>query len=254
MFKNAIVRKPGRSLVDGLVSTMGLGRPDYERALEQHAGYVRALEACGLDVVVLEALEAFPDSCFVEDVAVLFPEAAVLTNPGAESRNHEKERIRPLLEERFGSLERIEAPGTLEGGDVMQVGACFYIGLSSRTNRSGAEQLKAIVEGHGYKARLVPVTEVLHLKTGLTLFPEGFLLAGASFGQDPAFEAFERIDLPREEAYGANCLQINAKVLVPAGHPETCAILRARGKSVIEVEMSEFRKIDGGLTCLSLRY
>lgn len=254
MFQRAIVRKPGKSMIDGITTSGGLGMPDCEKALVQHESYVKALQRCGLEVIVLEAEEIFPDSCFVEDVAVLFEEAAVLTNPGAETRNREKELILPVLKKYYASIERIEAPGTLEGGDVMQVGDHFYIGVSQRTNREGAEQLKAIVEKYGYKASLVQVSEVLHLKTGLTLFSDGFLLQGASFGNDEAFKAFERHLIPPEEAYSANCLAANGKVIMPSGYPMTREVLEARGYEIIETEMSEFRKIDGGLTCLSLRF
>lgn len=254
MFKKAIARKPGRSLVSGITSAEGLGKPDYEKAILQHEAYVRALESCGIEVEVLEAKEDFPDSCFVEDVAVLFAEAAVITNPGAPSRNAEKELIVETIKKHYQRIERIEEPGRLEGGDIMQDGKTFYIGLSKRTNREGAMQLRSIVEKYGYEAKLVPVSEVLHLKTGVTLFPDGFLLAGASFGNDAAFDGAKRHFVAEEEAYAANCLIANGKVIVPSGFPETLEVLKKRGYDIIETDMGEFRKIDGGLTCLSLRF
>jgi len=254
MFTKAIVRKPGRSLISGITTAEGLGKPDYEKAVLQHEAYVGALESCGVEVEVLEQSEEFPDSCFVEDVAVLFDEAAVITNPGAPARNAEKEMIIGTIKKYYEKIERIEKPGTLEGGDIMQDGKIFYIGVSERTNREGAMQLKSIVEKYGYQARLVPVCEVLHLKTGVTLFPDGFLLAGASFGNDTAFDGSVRHFVPEEEAYAANCLLVNGKAIVPSGFPKTLEVLKNRGYEIIETDMSEFRKIDGGLTCLSLRF
>ncbi len=254
MFTKAIIRKPGKSLIKGITSAQGLGKPDYQKAVSQHESYQRALESCGLEVEVLEQNEEFPDSCFVEDVAVIFDEAAVITNPGAPARNAEKKLIMETIKNHYQTIERIEEPGTLEGGDIMQDGKTFYIGVSERTNREGAMQLKAIVEKYGYQAKLVPVCEVLHLKTGVTLFPDGFLLAGASFASDKAFDGAVRHFVPQEESYAANCLLINGKVIVPSGFPKTLEVLKSRGYDIIETDMSEFRKIDGGLTCLSLRF
>ena len=254
MFTKAIARKPGRSLISGITSAEGLGKPDYQKAVSQHESYVRALESCGVEVEVLEPSEEFPDSCFVEDVAVLFAEAAVITNPGAPARNAEKELIVETIRKHYQTIERIEEPGTLEGGDIMQDGKTFYIGVSERTNQEGAKQLKSIVEKYGYQAKIVPVCEVLHLKTGVTLFPDGFLLAGASFGNDTAFDGSVRHFVPEEEAYAANCLLVNGKAIVPSGFPKTLEVLKNRGYDIIETDMGEFRKIDGGLTCLSLRF
>lgn len=140
MFTRAIVRTPGKSMVNGLTSA-GLGLPDYEKALNQHADYVRALQSCGLDVLVLPVDEQYPDSTFVEDVALLTSACAIVTNPGAPSRKGETAEIKQVLGDFYTTIEEIQDPGTVEAGDIMMVGSHFYIGLSERTNAVGAQQL-----------------------------------------------------------------------------------------------------------------
>ncbi|MEE4362282.1 MAG: arginine deiminase family protein [Pseudomonadales bacterium] len=252
MFTHAIVRPPSAALVEGLTAA-SLGRPDVGRALEQHAAYTAALRACGLEVTELPALADFPDATFVEDTALLTPRCAVVTRPGAESRREEAAHMRPVLEARFAVIETIEAPGTLDAGDVMQVGEHFFIGLSARTNAEGAAQLVAILERHGYGASTVPMREMLHLKTGVNALDDTLLVCG-EFVDAPAFAGFTRIEIPEEEAYAANSLWVNGTVLVPEGFPRTRSRIRGLGYDVIDVDTSEFRKLDGGLSCLSLRY
>jgi len=142
MLKNALVRRPGHSLINGITSAPELGKPDYGLAITQHDAYIEALKSCGVEVTVLEADERFPDSCFVEDVAVCTKKFVVITNPGASSRKGEEKEIVEVIKKYYNDIEYIKEPGTLEGGDVMMVKDHFYIGLSKRTNREGAEQLK----------------------------------------------------------------------------------------------------------------
>lgn len=253
MFTHAITRPPAPSYVDG-ITTADLGSPNYALAVRQHAAYVDALRACGLAVTVLEPAPAFPDSCFVEDTALLTGKVAVVTRPGADSRREEAALMEPVLTERFAALARIEAPGTLDAGDVMMVGNCFYIGLSARTNEAGAEQLIAILRGHGYDGIAVPMAEMLHLKTGVNSLERNRLLVTGEFVGATVFEGFECIEVPSEEAYAANSLWINETVLVPAGFPRVLAQVKALGYATLEVAVSEFQKMDGGLSCLSLRY
>ena len=144
MFKHIIVRRPGRSLVEGITSA-NLGKPDYEKALQQHDGYIDALKSLGVKVKILDAEEQFPDAVFVEDTAVLAERCAIITNPGAPSRQGEEISIREALTEFYTAIETIQAPGTLEGGDVMRVGDHFYVGLSARTNEEGFRQFTAIL-------------------------------------------------------------------------------------------------------------
>jgi len=252
-FTRAIVRRPGANLAAGLTSSR-LGPPDLETALLQHDAYVKALETAEVQVTALAADERFPDATFIEDTAVLVPEAAVIARPGAASRLGEEETIADALLPRYGLLERIHSPGTLEGGDVLQVGRHFYIGLSQRTNREGAGQLGRILSGFGYTFSLVPLRRVLHLKTGVAYLGESHLLAAGEFLEEPLFSGLSILPVPPEESYAANSVRINGFVLVPKGYDQTRARIERAGFRVIEVDVSEFRKLDGGLSCLSLRF
>lgn len=252
-FTNAIVRLPGRSVVSGLTEA-NLGPPDYATTLKQHQEYVAALKNCGLQVQVLEADESYPDSTFVEDVALLTPHCAIITRPAAPSRTGEIAGIRPVLERFYSRIEAIDAPGTLDGGDVMQAGPHYYIGLSARTNTAGAEQLIAILERYGMTGSTLPVTEFLHLKTGVTWVADNTLLAAGEFVSRPEFSSFNVLSVASGEEGAANCIRINDKLLMPAGFPQTRGRLVAAGAQPVELNISEFAKLDAGLTCLSLRF
>ncbi len=256
MFTRAIVRKPCRNMVRGITSAPELGLPDYVLALEQHARYVDALRALGLSVTVLPALEDYPDSCFVEDTAVLNATCALLTNPGTDSRNPERRHMAPTIAEfyRQGSTEQILPNGTVEGGDVMQVGSHYYIGCSARSNEEGCRQFCEIMQGHGYQVTVVEMSAFLHLKTGLSYLENNHLLVTGEFTDYPLFASFRRLVVPAEEAYAANSLWINGTVLVPEGYPRTLAMIREAGYPALVLDVSEFRKLDGGLSCLSLRF
>lgn len=254
MFTHAIVRRPARSLVDGITTHPELGKPDYAQALAQHDEYTAALRTCGLEVTVLPALEDFPDSCFVEDVAVCTPRFALVTRPGAATRTAETSGMHDVLSAWYKDLVRITEPGTLEGGDVMMVGTRFYVGLSKRTNPAGLAQFVAALEAHGYSGQGVRMPPTLHLKTGCSYMEDNVLLVDETFAAYPEFAGFDKIQVAPEETYAANCLRINDYIIVPAGHPKTRSALESRGFGTLEVPMSEFRKIDGGLSCLSLRF
>ena len=256
MFKNVIVRTPGKSLTEGITSSPGLGKPDYALALRQHAAYIAALQSCGVEAMVLPADEAFPDSCFVEDVAVVSEKCAILTNPGADSRKGEVANIVSAIE-RFYTKEHVHAitePGTLEGGDVMRVDDCFYVGRSLRTNAEGIAQFAAFLQPYGYTVVEVPLTEFLHLKTGVNYLSDNRMLVSGEFITKPEFARYEKTVIPEDEGYAANSLWVNGKVLVPADFPKTEACIREMGYTVLVVDTSEFRKLDGGLSCLSLRF
>jgi dimethylargininase len=256
MFKRAIVKTPCRALVRGISSHPELGTPDYEKALEQHRAYIRALESCGIEVTVLDASEEYPDSCFVEDTAVLCEDCAVVTNPGAESRRGETAGIIPVLKTfyREDRICHIRAPGALEGGDVMRVGRRFYAGLSGRTNREGIEQFAGFLKPFGHEVVAVPLTEVLHLKTGVNYLSDNHLLVSGEFTDKAEFASYHKIPIPPGEEYGANCLWLNGRVLVPLGFPRTLDLVEKLGYPALVTDTSEFRKIDGGLSCLSLRF
>lgn len=256
MFKNVIVKTPCSKITDGITSAPELGKPDYALALKQHASYIEALKKCGVEVTVLPADENFPDSCFVEDTAVLTRKCAIITNPGAESRNREIESMIPVIKKFYPEdcIEYIQAPGTLEGGDVMMVGDHFYVGKSARTNEEGIRQFIAILEKYGLTGSEVELTEVLHLKTGVNYIENNNMLVSGEFITKPEFAKYNRYEIPAEEAYAANCIWVNDKVIVPANFPAVKKIVEDLGYEVLTVDTSEFRKIDGGLSCLSLRF
>ncbi len=253
MFTNAIVRQPAKSMIEGL-SEANLGSPNYQLACEQHAGYVKALIECGLSVTVLDAVEEFPDSCFVEDVALFTPTCVILTRPGAPTRQGEVAHIEAAVRSTGKTIEVIEAPGTIEAGDVMMVGNHYYIGLSDRTNANGAEQLIGLLNKYEMTGSVVEMSEMLHLKTGLSYLEGNNLLACGEFVNKAEFQQYELTEIPMANSYSANSVWINGTVLVPAGFTETSAAVKAMGYGVIEVPMSEFQKLDGGLSCLSLRF
>ncbi|ATW26286.1 dimethylarginine dimethylaminohydrolase family protein [Candidatus Formimonas warabiya] len=253
MFKHAIVRKPCQAMIDG-ITTANLGTPDYELALKQHDFYVETLKKCGVEVTVLEADERYPDSCFVEDVALCTKKCAIITNPGAPTRKGEEEEMKEVLKRFYENMEFIQDPGTVEAGDIMMVGDHFYIGLSARTNQEGARQMIHILNKCGFTGSMVPLKEVLHLKTGLSYLENNHLLISGEFVEDPAFKEFHKIIVSEDELYTSNCIWVNDHVLIPAGFPKTLKEVEQLGYVVHEVDMSEFRKLDGGLSCLSLRF
>jgi len=253
MFTKAIVRIPGRSMTGG-ISSANLGPPDYDLALKQHSSYIDALRSCGLEVTVLPPNEEFPDSTFVEDVALLTDKCAIITNPGAESRKGEIQNFRAVLEENSENIEQIEDPGAIEAGDIMMVGSHFYIGLSERTNEDGAKQMIGILEKFGKTGSLVSLEKVLHLKTGLAYLENNNLIACGEFLDKDEFQKFNILEIDESESYAANCIWVNNKVIIPMGYSKARKTIQDAGYQIIEVDMSEFKKLDGGLSCLSLRF
>lgn len=254
-FDRALVRPPAVTFAAGL-SAAGLGAPDLERALAQHAGYCRALERCGLSLVRLEADPRYPDSTFVEDTALVVGERALLTRPGAPSRAGEVEAIAPALARELRSIDRLEAPATLDAGDVCETSAQVLVGRSQRTNEEGIRQLAAWLEPAHLPVAAIDIRElpgVLHLKSGLSWLGDARLAVVDGLAGHPALSGYERVRVEPDEAYAANCVRVNDRVLVAAGYPRFHATLAALGYTVEALEMSEFRKMDGGLSCLSLR-
>ena len=255
-FNNVIVRKPCKDVCDGITSAPELGQPIYEKALAQHEKYIEALKKCGVEVTVLEADERYPDSCFVEDPALITRKCAIITNPGAASRNGEKDEIIGAVRKFFpeDKIEYIKDPGTLEGGDVMMVGDTFYVGLSARTNAEGIRQLGEILNKYGLECVQVPLEKVLHLKTGVNYLENNNMLVSGEFIDKPEFAKYNKIVIPEEEAYAANCIWVNGTVIVPEGYPAVLKAVQDAGYETLVVDTSEYRKIDGGLSCLSLRF
>lgn len=252
MFTKAIVKRPCKNLANGL-TTANLGKPDYDLALKQHQRYIEALIECGLEVTILEADEDYPDSVFVEDTAVLTPRCAIITNPGAPSRRGEIIEISKVLKNIYQNVETITEPGTLEAGDVMMVGNHFYIGISKRTNQAGANQLINILEKYDLTGSTITLENVLHLKSGVSYLDNNNLLSIKNFINEPEFQKYNIILVDEDESYAANSLWINDNVLVPEGFPKTKENINNAGYTAIEIDVTEFRKLDGGLSCLSLR-
>jgi dimethylargininase len=253
MFTQAIARKPGKNFARGLTTTVSAKPPQYELLLKQHEAYVETLKSCGLKVTILDPLPDYPDAYFVEDTAVVTPDVAVITNPGAEARKGEAESMAPVLAE-FRKIEHIRAPGTVDGGDVLQVDNHFFIGLSERTNKEGAVQLGRILESFGNTWVTIPVGVGLHFKSSVNYVGKNTLLVTSDFAEHAELRGYDKIVLENVEAYAANTLLVNGHLLTPAGFPGTRQKLEVLGFEIIALETSEVHKMDGGLTCMSIRF
>jgi dimethylargininase len=240
-------------MVMGLTSAE-LGLPDYEQALAQHTAYIEALKGCGLEVLVLPADEQHPDSTFVEDIALLTKDCAIITNPGAPSRRGETEGIKEILNDFFDDIAQILEPGTVEAGDIMMVGSHFYIGLSERTNLSGAQQVIEYLEKYGMSGSTIKLDTMLHLKTGLSYLERNNLVACGEFLTNGELQQFNILPIDEDESYAANCIWVNGRILVPKGYPKARTTIENAGYMITEIDVSEFQKLDGGLSCLSLRF
>ena len=252
MFTHAITRLPGENFADGL-TTASLGRPAYPLVYKQHEAYRLALEQLGLEVIVLLAEPDFPDAYFVEDPCIITPDLAVLTRPGAPSRRGEETSLEPVVRQ-YRPIAHIRPPGTVDGGDILKVEDHFFIGLSERTNYTGAAQLTDLLSGEGYTTETIPVASGLHLKSGVNYLGHGTLLVTKALSLQPAFAKYRKIILDDGDEYAANTLWVNDTLLMPKGFPREHAKLARLGMDVIELDVSEVRKMDGGLTCMSLRF
>lgn len=256
----ALTRCPAPTLADGELTFLDRQPIAIDRAEQQHAAYRAALAAAGLEVVTLPAVAEYPDSVFVEDVAVVLDEAAVLTRPGAASRQGEVDLIAPALSRFRPVVPLAPSPGvptpttpiTLEGGDVLRLGRRLFVGLSSRTNAAGVEALERIVAPLGYAVVPVPVTGCLHLKTGVTALDDATLLANPAWVDLTPFADLEILPVPAEEPWAANTLRHGRTLLVSAAFPRTADLLARRGLSPLPLDISELAKAEAGLTCLSL--
>jgi len=284
MFSRAIVRPPGANYAEGL-TTVDLGAPDYACALQQHELYCAALEKCGLTLTRLEKDERHPDATFVEDTAVLISRqksarqqglglvparprnqaladaqasvGAILTRPGAASRRGEVESVAKVLSRFYSELHSIQEPGTVDGGDVCEAENHFFIGISERTNEAGAQQLASWLASCGRTSSFVDirgVKTILHLKSGISYLGDNRLAVIDVLAEREEFQQYELVRLNAGDEYAANCVRINNHVLVAAGYTEFEKSLRELGYETLPLEMSEFQKMDGGLSCLSLRF
>jgi dimethylargininase len=252
-FTHAIVRRPAASAIHGLRS-VERGVPDIDRLRLEHAAYVNTLTHLGLTVDVLGPLEAHPDSVFVEDPALVFPEGAIVLRPGAPSRLGEAAELRPALASRFATVLEL-SQGFADGGDVLRTPEVVYIGLSARTDEEGAAGLAALVATLGYRSLVVrPPAGVLHLKTACSLVDDHTLLATREIVEAGIITGLDVLVVPDGEDLAANLLRINGVVLMAAGFTQTAAMLTAHGHDVRTLDLAEVMKLDAGLSCMSLRW
>ena len=253
-FTHAIARLPSTTIVDGL-RAIDSGAPNLSRFRQHHGDYVDALRSTGAVVEVLQPLEQFPDSVFVEDAALCLPEGAVLMRPGAPSRLGEARAVAPNLATHYEEVHSIEEPGFIEGGDILTTEKEILVGQSARTNAAGIEALSKIVVRWGYTVREVSTPDgVLHFKTDCSLLDEETILATPRLGGSGCFEGYRVIHTAEGEDACANSVRFNDLVLVPAGFPKTAERLASSGYNVRPVANTEAAKLDGGMSCLSLRF
>jgi dimethylargininase len=250
---SAIVRLPGRSVVNGLRSNTGPA-PVFENLLAEHEAYVAALRAASVEVTVLDALEQFPDSLFVEDPALVFSAAAILLRPGAPSREQEAETLSPVLATRFPRLLRLPR-GHVDGGDILVTPEAVLIGLSARTDETGARELATLLASIGLHSRIVHTPSgTLHLKSDCALLDEETVLVTGNLARSGIFDGHRTLIVPDDEPGAANALRINDRVLVRAECPRTADRLADEGFRVVALPTAEIARIDAGLSCMSLRW
>lgn len=249
----AITHAPSPKIEQGQRTHLGRATIDIARARRQHEAYCQMLRDCGAEVQVMDVNREWPDSVFVEDTAIVLDEVAVLASMGAESRRGETAGIERELRN-HQKVERIALPATIEGGDVLRMGRSLLVGVSSRTNRAGVNALDDVVRRYGYKVIPVPVHDCLHLKTACTALPDETLLVNPAWLDLAPLREFDRVPVPESEPWAANIALVGATVWVAAEHKRTAEMIRQRGFEVRTVELSEFAKAEGGVTCLSLLF
>jgi len=253
MFKHAIVRNVPKNFQEGITSC-NLGKPDYNKAVIQHSDYTEGLKKCGLRIIKLDANERFPDSTFIEDTAVVNKDAAIITNFAVSSRRGEELEIKNVLKRFYDNIEYIKNPGTLEGGDILKVDNHYYIGLSKRTNKEGAQQLTEILEKYDYSCSTIQLIDFLHLKTGVAYIGDNNLIVSGELINKPIFKKYNSIRVDIDESYAANCIRVDKYVLIAKGFKKLKNSISNLGYKILEIDISEFRKMDGGLSCLSIRF
>jgi len=253
-FTRAIARQPADSAVHGL-RAVDRGAPDIGRMRAAHANYVDILRAAGLDVTVLPALEAYPDSVFVEDTALCLPQGAILLRPGAASRAGEVAEMAPALRQAFPTVRALQGPGHVDGGDILVAPGEILIGRSARTDAEGIAELGRLVGDWGYALREVATPAgVLHFKTDCALLDDSTVLSTPLLASSGCFAGYRVIPTADGESAAANAIRVNDVVLMAAGYPHTASRLRDAGLDVREIDNTEFARLDGGMSCLSLRF
>ncbi len=247
----AITRKLSPAIARCELTHIGRVPIDLERAEAQHAAYERALARLGCEVVSLPAEPDLPDAVFVEDTVVVVDELAVITRPGAAARRRETASVAAVLAE-HRPLAAIDEPGTLDGGDVLRVGRCFWVGLTGRTNREGVAQLAALVAPHGYTVEAVPVAGCLHLKTAVTQVGPATVLLNPAWVDPAPFQGLDRLEVDPAEPFAANALLVGDSAIYPTAFPRTAARLERAGTRLEPVDVSELAKAEGAVTCCSI--
>ena len=252
-FNAAIVRTPGRSVVNGLRANAGPA-PVFEGVIAEQQSYIAAIRAAGVQVTILDALEQFPDSIFVEDPALVFSQAAVLLRPGAPSRMAEAQELASTLAARFPEVLQLNE-GYADGGDILVTPDRVLIGLSARTNEAGAAELQRLLTSIGMTSKVVKVPRgTLHLKTDCSLVDEETILATPELASSGLLEGYRTLVVSHEERDVTNALRINDVVFIRAGYPRTLELLQKHGLEVLPLPASEIARIDAGLSCMSLRW
>lgn len=253
-FTRAITRRPAASITDGL-RAQDIGTPDLTQMLADHAHYVATLKDTGARVIELPSLEDHPDAVFVEDTALCLPQGAVLMRPGAPSRLGEVAEMAPTLRDVYDDVRQISGPGHIEGGDILVTGREILVGRSDRTDADGVAELVSIVANWGHTVREVFTPPgVLHFKTDCSLVDANTILSTRRLDASGCFEGYRVLHVADGEEAAANCIRFNQYVLCPAGFPRTSEMLRHAGYEVVEINNSECAKLDGGMSCLSLRF
>ena len=252
-FTHAIVRQPAKNIIKGL-RAVDIGSPDDDQMICADNDYVEALVSAGVKVISLKPLDKFPDGQFVEDTALCLPEAVILMRPGAPSRLGEVCEIEPQLRDLFEAVYEIEKPGHIEGGDILVTGKEILVGRSARTNENGVSQLSEIVTPLGYVMREVfTPPEILHFKTDCSLLGPDEILSTKRLQDSGCFDGYQVVNVADGEEASANAIRVNDYVIMPAGFPKTKAILEDHGYKVKVINNTECAKLDGGMSCLSLR-
>ncbi|KAB7614269.1 dimethylarginine dimethylaminohydrolase [Amylibacter sp. SFDW26] len=253
-FTRAITRAPCKSIIDGL-RAVDIGTPDLDQMRADHELYVATLKETGATVLELPAVDDFPDSVFVEDTALCLPQGAVLMRPGAPSRMGEVAHMAPHLRELYDDVREIKGPGHIEGGDILTTSREILVGLSERTDMEGVEELRALVKDWGHTVRVVHTPEgVLHFKTDCSLLDADTILSTKRLAVSGCFKDYRVLHTADGEEACANAIRFNQFVLMPAGFPNTRDMLQENGYQVREIGNTECAKLDGGMSCLSLRF
>jgi len=249
--KIAITRQVSRAIARCELTHLDRQPIDLDLARRQHHRYEAALATLGCEVIQLSEEPELPDSVFVEDAALVLDEVAIITRPGADSRKPETTSIAPALAP-YRLLITIEAPGTVDGGDVLTVGKNIYVGLSTRSNQHAVDQMAAALKAYGYRVQALHVNECLHLKSAVTEVAEETLLINPAWLDRTLFSGYRLIEIDPSEPYAANVVRVGDKIIYPIGYPRTQAKIEAAGIVVHNVDVSELIKAEGAVTCCSL--